>query len=124
MHRSQQPIRIGYTKLVLQLVLTMYGPSFTFLELIFPCRKVSPKLPDSALKRLIIILVGNKKYFISIPSRLESSYNFILAWSLHQHCLFSHRVSTLVFHACRALGLILVASAFASVFANITTQGD
>ena len=37
MHRSQQPIRIGYTELVLQLVLTIYGPSCTFLELIFPC---------------------------------------------------------------------------------------
>ena len=36
MHRSQQPIRIGYTELVLQLVLTIYRPSYTFLELIFP----------------------------------------------------------------------------------------
>ena len=36
MHRSQQPIRISYTELVLQLVLTIYGPSCTFLELIFP----------------------------------------------------------------------------------------
>ena len=33
MHRSQQSIRIGYTKLVI----TIYGPSCTFLELIFPC---------------------------------------------------------------------------------------
>ena len=33
MHRSQQPIRIGYT----ELVITIYGPSCTFLELIFPC---------------------------------------------------------------------------------------
>ena len=39
MHRSQQPIRIGYTKLVIELVITIYGPSCTFLELIFPCNK-------------------------------------------------------------------------------------
>ena len=37
MHRSQQPIRIGYTELVIELVITIYGPSCTFLELIFPC---------------------------------------------------------------------------------------
>ena len=36
MHRSQQLIRIGYTELVLQLVLTIYGPAGTFLELLFP----------------------------------------------------------------------------------------
>ena len=33
-HRSQQPIRIGYTEFILQLFLTIHGPSCTFLELI------------------------------------------------------------------------------------------
>ena len=37
MHRSQQPIRIGYTELVIELVITICGPSCTFLEIIFPC---------------------------------------------------------------------------------------
>ena len=41
MHRSQQPIRIGYTELVIELVITVYGPSCTFLELIFPCHQGS-----------------------------------------------------------------------------------
>ena len=46
MHRSQQPIRIGYTDLVLQLVLTIYGASCTFLELIFPWSWVPNKITE------------------------------------------------------------------------------
>ena len=41
MHRSQQPIRIGYTELVIESVITVYGPSCTFLELIFPWLSLS-----------------------------------------------------------------------------------
>ena len=69
-------------------------------------------------------------FFLNPLSRLESSYNFVLAWSIHQHCLFSHRVSALLCHAYRTLGPVLAITQYestcilTSVIYYISTNGS